>query len=103
MRTSWKDLISEEMERKNESWNDLHSTTLTSEEIYRKFDNGFGGAEGVPFTLWTRNRVYFPVVYDGYEWVGSVPRLPCTERVEHLGQLYVGQLYVGQLYGQRQL
>lgn len=51
----------------------------------REFDNGYGGAEGMPFTLWTEERVYFPVVYDGAEWVASVPRNPCDEATDHVG------------------
>ncbi len=59
--------------------------TLTLEEYTREFSNGFGGAEGVPFTYWTEDRVYFPVVYDGSEWVGSAPRNPCDEATKHQG------------------
>lgn len=28
---------------------------------------------------WSTRRVYFPVVYDGAEWIGSAPRNPVTE------------------------
>ena len=66
---SWKSMISEEMKSHDDSWDDVVSCTLTEEELYESFDNGFGGEEGKPFTLWTKTRVYFPVCYDGAEWV----------------------------------
>lgn len=35
-----------------------------------------------PFTVWTQDRVYFPVVDTRYGMVVSVPRNPCQEEVE---------------------
>jgi hypothetical protein len=49
------------------------------------FDAGYGSPHGPRFTAWTTQRVYFPVVYDGAEWVGSAPRNPCDEATEHVG------------------
>jgi hypothetical protein len=84
--TNWKTLISEEMTNQNESWDDLCGNTLTEEEMCRRFDHGHKAEpEGIPFTLWTRFRVYFPLVYDGAEWVGSVPRHTCMQKIKHLG------------------
>lgn len=82
---NWKDLILEEMERHEESWGDIQYSTLTDEEAEGKFDSGYGLSEGVCFTLWTENRVYFPAVYDGSEWAESVPRHPCNEKTPHVG------------------
>ena len=59
--------------------------TLTKEELETTFDDDFGGIEGCPFTAWSENWVYFPVQYDGSEWVGSVPRNPCDIKTEHIG------------------
>lgn len=50
-----------------------------------QFDDGFGTSEGPAFTAWTETRVYFPVTYDGAEFVGSAPRNPCAEACEHVG------------------
>lgn len=47
------------------------------------FDDGFGGAEGAPFTMWTPNHVYFPTEYDGAEGVASTPRNPCSTVTRH--------------------
>lgn len=59
--------------------------SLSEEGLDREFDDGFGGEEGEPFTMWTEDRVYFPLCYDGSEWVGSAPRNPCGEVMSHLG------------------
>lgn len=60
-------------------------TTLTEDGLNREFDDGFGGSEGEPFTAWGEKYVYFPVVYDGAEWVGSAPINPCDEKCSHVG------------------
>lgn len=49
------------------------------------FDDGYGGINGPFFTAWTKDKVYFPICYDGAEWIGNVPRNPCNEATEHLG------------------
>lgn len=82
---SWKSMISEHMKEFGESFDDLVECTIDDEELSREFYDGYGGEEGSPFTLWTNNRVYFPVCYDGAEWVGSAPRNPCNESCRHFG------------------
>ena len=84
-KTNWFTLISEELKVQEESWEDVVQTTLTEETIQVMFDSEYGGTEGCAFTLWTANRVYFPVCYDGAEWVNSVPRNPCEEASNHCG------------------
>lgn len=50
------------------------------------FDCGFGGTNGPRFTVWTKTRVFFPVCYDGAEWVESVSRDPTFfEVTDHVG------------------
>jgi hypothetical protein len=82
---TWRKLIGEEMKRHGESFGGVVSCTLRDIGLDAKFDDGFGHPEGEPFTLWTKKRVYFPVVYDGAERVKSVPRSPCAEPTEHVG------------------
>lgn len=82
--TTWKILISEAFEG-NDSWESVIRCTASEAELNIEFDNGYGGARGIPFTLWTHDRVYFPVCYDGAEWVGSAPRNPCGIAMEHIG------------------
>ena len=83
--TNWKNLIQEEMEYYNETFDDVVSSTLTDKELLIEFYDGYGSSEGVPFTLWTKNRVYFPVVYDGAEWAKSVSRNPDGNPTSHFG------------------
>lgn len=64
---------------------DTVACTLAVDELHRPFNPGFGGSEGAPFTCWSETRVYFPAVYDGSEWVSSVPRNPCDEATGHVG------------------
>lgn len=42
-------------------------------------------SEVIKFTVWTKDRVYFPAGYDSSLWVASVPRNPCDESVEYVG------------------
>ena len=75
---SWNELIMLTIKQDKDDSPTL-TTTLTETEFNEKFDDGYGGERGRPFTAWTDKRVYFPVCYDGSEWVGSVPRNPCNE------------------------
>lgn len=50
-----------------------------------EFDDGYGGSEGPEVLIWTESRVYFPVVYDGAEWLGSAPRDPQPDGQRHVG------------------
>ena len=59
--------------------------TLSDLELRVEFDGGSGCTEGAPFLAWTATRVYFPVCYDGAEWVGSAPREPQAAGQEHVG------------------
>jgi hypothetical protein len=54
-------------------------------DLDREFNDDYGGSEGEPVLIWTEERVYFPVVYDGSEWLGSAPRNPVSEGQEHVG------------------
>ncbi|MNU53393.1 hypothetical protein D3C71_424260 [compost metagenome] len=84
-RKSWRELIGFEMAAHDEGWKDIVSITLTDRDLNRKFDSGYGGEEGKPFTAWTKNRVYFPICYDGSEWCGSVSRNPDGQPTHHQG------------------
>ena len=59
--------------------------TISLDWLDIEFYDGYGTSEGLPFVLWTEKYVYFPCVYDGSEWVESVPRSPTATKVEHFG------------------
>lgn len=77
---TWRELINDALDG-----DVLIHNTLTEEEMDVDFADGYGMSEGKPFTAWSETRVYFPVVYDGAEWVGSAPRNPCGEACRHFG------------------
>lgn len=83
--TTWRELITKEMQRRADDWTSVVACTLTEKELDKKFDNDFGAAEGEPFTIWTLSRVYFPVTYDGAEWCASVSRNPDGQPTDHVG------------------
>jgi len=65
--------------------NDFRFVEIDSPEMAQVFDDGFGGAEGCPFTAWGKRYVYFPITYDGSEWVGFAPRNPELRAMLHQG------------------
>jgi len=81
---TWRTLLKERFKYKGDNF-DKMVTTLSEEELDREFDDGFGSAEGTPFTAWGEKYVYFPGVYDGAEWVDCAPRNPCDEITDHVG------------------
>lgn len=83
-RNTWRIMLAEEM--KDHSDNGPVLKVSPSDEVLDvEFYDGYGGAEGPAFTAWTQQRVYFPIVYDGSEWIGSAPRNPCDEALQHQG------------------
>jgi hypothetical protein len=84
-RATWRELITLEMEDVGEKWSDVVACTLSEAELDVPFYIYYGALEGNPFTLWTTNRVYFPVQYDGAEWVASVSRIVDGVPTEHIG------------------
>lgn len=83
---TWRKMIENEMSVHNDSFDNIvHQIGETENWLDINFKNGYGGTEGPPFTLWTNERVYFPVQYDGSEWVSSVPRNPNNEITYHVG------------------
>lgn len=54
-------------------------------DLDKTFHSGYGGTNGEPFLAWSDDRVFFPVKYDGAEWVCSVPRNPVAQGQEHVG------------------
>ena len=76
---TWRELIEEAT--KGDS---IIKNTLTEDELDIRF-GGFGGPEGKPFSAWSEQYVYFPVCYDGTEWVGRARRNPCDEATKHMG------------------
>ncbi len=83
--TNWRKEIAEEMRLQGETWADVEVCAITEEQLDAQFYHGYGSAAGAPFTVWTKNRVYFPAVYDGAEWAESVARNPDGKATDHVG------------------
>lgn len=81
---TWKKFLQKACENTGDNFDTL-VTTLTENEMNRKFESGYGGTRGRPFTAWGEKYVYFPICYDGAEWVGYAPRNPCDEAMDHQG------------------
>ena len=80
---TWKQLICAQMSLHNETFDDVESSTLSADDIKKETDGGYCG--GLPFTIWTSARVYFPACYDGDQWVESVARHPDGKPTEQIG------------------
>lgn len=85
MRTTWRKEIEQRMQENNDMTDGDFVCTLTEEEMDIEFDDGFGGTEGLSFTAWTDDFVYFPLCYDGSEWCGSIARNPDGNPTSHQG------------------
>lgn len=83
--TTWRKELTAALKDNGETLADLVSTTLTEADMDEEFNDGYGGINGVAFTAWTAKTVYFPICYDGAEWVGSVSRHPDGNPTNHQG------------------
>ncbi len=83
---TWGEMINEKLKDNGDTWEDVEENTMTNEEMDIEFDPGFGRTNGIGFTIWTKNNVYFPCWYDGAEWVDSVSRNPNGKATSHLGE-----------------
>lgn len=83
-KATWRMLFEAEREnRKDET--PIVAVAPNQEALDVEFDDGFGSPEGAPVLIWTEAFVYFPVVYDGAEDMGSAPRNPVAEGQGHVG------------------
>lgn len=85
MSTTWRKEITKEMKKHGDLWKNVESKTISNKELNVEFDASYGQEEGMPFTVWTKDRVYFPACYDGSEWCASVSRNPNGETTGHIG------------------
>lgn len=83
--TTWRKALGIAFADSKDSWENVEAMTLTEEQLDRPFDDGYGGSDGDPFTLWTKDHVFFPAVYDGAEWVAYVSRHPDGMPTGHIG------------------
>ena len=84
MKTTWRKELETAFAEDGEDFSKM-VCTLDDAGLDKEFHDGYGGSEGPAFTAWGEKWVYFPIVYDGAEWVGHAPRNPCDIAMEHQG------------------
>lgn len=85
--SNWRSKLIEQLKENNETFDDIiHQVSNNENWLDEEFNDDYGLPHGSLFTVWTMNRVYFPCVYDGYEYVDSVPRNPVDKPIYHIGR-----------------
>jgi hypothetical protein len=82
--TSWAKMFDEVRASVGDS-SAIVERACSDEDWVAEFNDGYGATEGAPFTVWTEERVYFPICYDGSEWIGSAARNPNGKPTDHQG------------------
>lgn len=82
---NWHDMLKEAFMSTGDDF-EKRICTLTKEEELLEFDDDYGRTNGKRFTAWGENWVYFPVGYDGMEWVDYAPRNPSDYSMLHVGE-----------------
>jgi hypothetical protein len=82
--TTWRKALASEMED-NSDRGPVIAYAPDEAAFDVEFDGGYGGPEGPEVLAWTDQWVYFPVCYDGAEWIGSAPRNPREAGQSHVG------------------
>ena len=89
MPATWRTEITSEMQKHGDSLIDVVDwaprVPPLKKWLDQPFDDACGAASGIPFTVWTRNRVYFPASQDGRESCASVSRHPDATPTRHIG------------------
>lgn len=83
---TWRKAITEMMDS-DDSWDNVEKAIIEGDDsaFDEEFYDGYGGENGKPFTVWTKDYIYFPVCYDGAEWCGRISRHPCDTPTDHFG------------------
>lgn len=81
---TWRQLLAEEMCRRGDLGLVIaYAPNKAAFDVV--FDDNYGLPDGPSVLAWTEAYVYFPVEYDGAEWMGSVPRHPTSHGQAHVG------------------
>jgi hypothetical protein len=82
----WRTLLEQSLIDCGETMGDIVSyAPVDGKWLDYYFDDDSKQIEGESFTVWTKKRVYFPVQYNGSEWVESVSRIPDGKPTNHIG------------------
>jgi hypothetical protein len=78
--TTWRKELLKAFADTGDDWKNIEAITLSSRELDRRFYD-----KGIPFTVWTTSKVYFPWRYDGLRGVAYVSRNPDGNPTYHIG------------------
>lgn len=86
MYKTWEPLVREEMQRVGDSWDNIETVIPSFDVLATPYVANGWMLDDVAFTIWTKDRVYFPVWGGQYtcgnEFVRSAPRHPNQEVME---------------------
>lgn len=81
---TWREALAEAMRSRDDPGPvEAYAPDETAFDV--EFDDGWGSANGPSVLAWTECHVYFPVCYDGAEWMASAPRNPQPDGQWHVG------------------
>ena len=84
--TTWRKLLEYAFVDYNDSFDNVIDFTPSNKDwLDYYFDDYSKKIEGTPFTIWTKTRVYFPIIIENVESVGSVARYPDGIANYHFG------------------
>ena len=73
--TTWKELLKQEMKYYNDDMKNIVSVSPKNLNL----DKNSESEDENPFTIWTNDRVYFPMIYNDFGLIESVSRNPNDE------------------------
>ncbi len=85
--TTWNKVLADFLKEQDDEATDVIVAKAPADEKVwdEEFSAGYGGPEGAHILAWSAQWVYFPVCYDGAEWMGRAPRHPRAKGQEHVG------------------
>lgn len=90
---TWRELITNELYYRKESWEDVVSCALSESDLDTEFDVEFGNdgphRGAIPFIIWTLKNVYFSFAYLHSVGVESVSRNPYPNP-DHAPRFHIG-------------
>ncbi len=76
---NWYDELKKEFKKNDDDFK-KYKCTLTLKQLKHEYEV-LPSAQ--PFRAWSEKYVYFPIEYDGDNWLGSVLRNPCNKAFFH--------------------
>jgi len=81
---TWRQEIARLMGKYNDSCKNVEACTLTEEALDKPFQL-YDNLKGDSFLVWTKTRVYFPIVHGYIEWCDSVSCHPDNTKPRQIG------------------